>query len=107
VLAAEHLLDLAGLYFLIEQVKRGCQLAVNRLAGFGPLDEHREIVALPLQRPHQIPILLEPPPALQRLLRFGLVLPEIGRGRARFQTIQLLFGVVGFKDSSGDRQRVG
>ena len=107
VLAAEHLLDLAGLHFLVEQIERGCQLGVNRLAGFGPLDQHREIVALPSQRLHQIAILLESPAALQRLLRFGLVLPEIGRGRARFQTIQLFFRVVGFKDSSGDRQHVG
>ena len=45
VLAAEHLLDLAGLHFLLERVERLAELGVDRLAGFGPFDEHGEVVA--------------------------------------------------------------
>jgi hypothetical protein len=56
---------------------------------------------------HQIAVLLEPAAALQRLLRFGLILPEIGRGRARLEAVQLFFRMVCFKDSSADRQRGG
>jgi hypothetical protein len=86
VLAAEHLLDLTGLHFLIEFVETLCELGVDRLASLGPLDEDREVVGLLLERHHQIAILLEPATALQHLLRFGLVFPEIGRGGARFET---------------------
>ena len=85
VLAAEHLLDLAGLHFLLERIERLAELGVDRLAGLGPFDEHGEIVALLLERRHQIAVLLEPPAALQHLLRFGLIFPEIGRGGARLE----------------------
>ena len=50
VLAAEHLLDLAGLHFLIERLERLRELRVHRLAGLRPLDEHAEVVALLLER---------------------------------------------------------
>ena len=85
VLAAEHLLDLAGLHFLIERLERLAELGVDRLARFGPLDEHGEVVALLLERHDQVAILLEPPAALLDLLGFGLVFPEIGRGGARVE----------------------
>ena len=107
VLAAEHLFDLAGLHFLVERVERSRELGVHRLAGFGPFDEDRQIFALAPERLDEIAVLIEAAAALQRLLRFGLVLPEIRRGRARFQAIQLFFRMVGFKDGSGDRQRGG
>ena len=104
VLAAEHLLDLAGLHFLIERLERLRELGVDRLAGLRPFDQHGQVVALLLERQHQIAILLEPAPALQDLLRFGLVLPEIGRGGARLEAGQFFVGAGGFKDSSADRQ---
>jgi hypothetical protein len=85
VLAAEHLLDFSGLDFLFKGIERLSELGIDRLAGSGPFDEDREIVALLLERGHQIVILLEPPPALQNLLCFSLVVPEIGRGGARFE----------------------
>ena len=44
VLAAEHLLDLAGLHFLVERVDPGDELVVHRLAGLGPFEQDREIV---------------------------------------------------------------
>ena len=105
VLAAEHLLDLAGLHFLIERVERLRELGVDRLAGLRPLDEHGEVVALLLERADQVAILLEPAAALQDLLRFGLVLPEIGRGGARLEAGQFVVRTSGFKDSSADRPR--
>ena len=45
VLAAEHLLDLAGLHFLIERVDGLRELGVDRFARGRPLDEHAEVVA--------------------------------------------------------------
>ena len=92
VLAAEHLLDLAGLHFLIERVERLGELGVDRLARLRPFDQHGEIVALLLERHDEIAILLEPPAALQHLLRFGLIFPEIGRGGARLEAGQLFVG---------------
>jgi len=82
------------------------EFAVNRLARLGPFDQHRQIVALSPERAHEIAILLEPAAALQDLLCFSLVFPEIGRGRARFETVQLFFRAGGFKDNSADWQRV-
>ena len=41
VLAAEHLLDLAGLHFLIERLERLREFGVDWLARLGPFDEHR------------------------------------------------------------------
>ena len=92
VLAAEHLLDLAGLHFLVERVERLRELGVDRLARLRPFDEHGEIVALLLERHDQIAILLEPAAALQDLLGFGLVFPEIGRGGARLEAGQFFVG---------------
>jgi hypothetical protein len=77
VLAAEHLLDFAGLHFLIERFERLAEVLVDRFTGLGPLDQHGEIFALPLERQDQIAILLEPAAALQELLCFGLIFPEI------------------------------
>jgi hypothetical protein len=106
VLAAEHLLDLARLHFLIERLERLRELGVDRLAGLGPFDQHGEIVAFLLQRVNQIAVLLKPPPALEDLLRVGLILPEIRRGRAALEAGQFFVGVGGFKDSSADPRRV-
>src|ERR1700682_1428193 len=92
VLAAEHLLDLAGLHFLIERLQRLREFGVDRFAGLGPLDEPREVVALLPERHDELAILLEPSPALQNLLRFGLIVPEIWRGGPRFEAGQFFFG---------------
>jgi len=107
VLAAEHLLDLAGLHVLIEDIERGGELRVDRFPRLGPFDEHREVVVLLLERDNQIAILLEPAAALLDLLRFGLVFPEIRGGRAGFYAGQFFVGLGGFKDSYADRQPGG
>ena len=105
VRATEHLLDLGRLDFLIERVERRAEFRVDRFARLGPLDEDREVVALAAQGFDEIAILLEPFPALEDLLRLGLVVPETGRGRARLETGQLVLRAGGFKDSSADRRR--
>jgi hypothetical protein len=92
VLAAEHLLDLAGLDFLIELIEPLQEFAVHRLAGFSPFDQHSEIVGSLLERQTELAILLETAAAQQDTLRFGLVLPEIGSGCARLEARQLVFG---------------
>jgi hypothetical protein len=106
VLAAEHLLDLAGLDVLREDLERLREFGVDRLARVGPLDQHREVVALLLERNRELAILLEPAAALEHLLCFGLVFPEIGGGGARLEAGQFFVGASRLKDSSGDPQRV-
>jgi hypothetical protein len=105
VLAAEHLLDLAYLYLLIERIERLAELGIDRLARARPLEQDRQVVALLSERDHEIAILLHAAAALQRLLRFGLILPELGCGGAGLEAGQLFVESGGFKDSSADRQR--
>src|SRR5262249_55201071 len=64
-----------------------------------------EVVALLLERAHQVAVLLQAAAALQGLLRFGLVFPEIGRGGARLEAIQFVVWAGGLKDSSVVRRR--
>jgi hypothetical protein len=106
VFAAEHLLDLAGLDFLVQQLQGLRELGIHRFTRFRPFDKHGEIVALLLEREHEIAILLQATAALQNFLRFGLILPEIGSRGARFEAGQLFVRFRTLKDSSADRRRV-
>jgi hypothetical protein len=89
VLAAEHLAGFGGLDVLLEVVEAFQQVAVDGLAGLGPLDEHAKILRAGLQRVAERDLLVEPPAALQQLLRLGLVLPEIGLGDTGLDAIEL------------------
>jgi len=102
VLAAKHLLDLAGLHVLVERIEPGGEFAVDRLTGLRPFDEDGQIIGLFLERRDQFAILLESAPALLHFLRVGGILPEVGRGGARVEDGQLLVGAGRLKDSSGD-----
>jgi hypothetical protein len=106
VLAAEHLLDFARLHFLVERLDGLCKLGVNGLTRGRPLEEHAEIVCPLPEGRRQFAVLLEAAASLEHALRLGLVLPEVGRGGARLETIQFFSRVSGLKDSSTDRQRV-
>jgi hypothetical protein len=107
VLPAEHFFRFPGLDLLVEQVEGLHVLAVDRLAGFSPFGEDRQIVPLLPERPDQIAVLLEPSAALQDSLRFCLVFPEIGSRGACLDAREFVVGSCGFKDSYADRQRVG
>jgi hypothetical protein len=105
VLAAEHLLDLAGLDLLSQHFESLAELGVDHLSGVGPFKQHGKVVALLPERHDQIAILLQPAASLLDLLGFGLILPEIGRGGTRLEAGQLVFGFGGFKENSADRRR--
>jgi hypothetical protein len=78
VLAAEHLLGLAGVYFLREIVEAPGEILGDRLTRLRPFDEHAEILGTAPQRIAEGLIVLEPAAPLQQLLRCRLILPEIG-----------------------------
>ena len=82
------------------------ELGVDRFARFVPLEEDGEIVALLRQRTREVAILLEAPAALQNLLRFGLVFPEIRFCGSCLEPVQFLSGTCGLKDNSAYRRSV-
>ena len=106
VLAAEHLLDLGGLDFALRARRARAADRADVLALPGPFEQHAEVVELAGQRVAQLDFVGQPAAALQRLLRLGLVLPEVGRGDAGFELGQLAGGVGGVKDSSAGLWRV-
>jgi len=100
VLAAEHLLDLALLHLGAERVEAAGQVVGDGLALIGPLEEHGEVVGATLERLAQLVVFLQAAAALQRLLRRGLVLPEIGGRGLRVQAGEVGGQVGVVKDSS-------
>ena len=105
VLAAEHLLGLAGLDLGGEVVEPAREVVGNRLARVGPLDQHGEVLDAPVQRGAEVAILFQAAAALEELLRPDLILPEVRVGDARFDVRQFVRGLCGVKDSSAGRWR--
>jgi len=105
MLAAEHLLDLAGLHFAVQRVQRLGELGVDGLPRFRPLDQDGQVVASLLEGFGEISILFQAPPALQDFLGLGLVFPEIRRRGEGFESIQFVSRAGGLKDSSAGRPR--
>ncbi len=92
VLAAEHLLDLAGLDFGLQLVETAHEIAADVLAGVEPLAQDDEVVGALAQRLQQRDVFVEAPAPLQHLLRRGLVVPEVGRAGLRFEAREFLLG---------------
>jgi hypothetical protein len=84
----EHLFDFARLHLLVEGFEGLRELAVDRLAGFGPFDENGQVVAPLLERGDEVEILFDTAAALQEFLRFRLIVPEVWRGGARLDAGQ-------------------
>ena len=105
VLAAEHLLDLAGLDFDLQLVEPAHEVAADVLAGVEPLAQDDQVVGALAQRLQQRDVFVEAPAPLQHLLRRGLVVPEVGRAGLRLEAREFLLGASGVKDTSRVRQR--
>jgi hypothetical protein len=105
VLAAEHLLDLGRLHLLLQLVESVSELLVDGFALLEPLEDDTEVVGGLVEPARELDVLLEPAPALQDLLRLGLIFPEIRRGEPLLETAQFLGGACGLKDSSAGRRR--
>jgi hypothetical protein len=64
VLAAEHLLGLAGIDLRGELVEGAGEILEYRLPRFGPFREDRQVVDTGLERGTKVQILFEPSPPL-------------------------------------------
>jgi hypothetical protein len=84
VLAAEHLLGLAGVDGFGKILEAAGKIVGHRLASLSPLHQDCEILGATLERFAQIAIFFKTPATLKQLLRGRLVLPEVGRGYALF-----------------------
>ena len=100
VLAAEHLLDLAGLDLALQVVEPAREVAADVFAGVEPLAQHAQVVGAPPQRLQERDVFIEAPASLQHLLRLGLVVPEVGRAGLRLETREFLLGACSVKDTS-------
>jgi hypothetical protein len=105
VLATEHLLRLAGVDLVFQFVERFREIVEHRLAGFGPLGEHSEVVDPPPERFAQVTVLLQAAAALEQLLRRLLVFPEVGVRYTRFDLGEFVCRAGGVKDSSAGPSR--
>jgi hypothetical protein len=80
VLAAKHLLGFGGFDLLLEHIERLLQVGGDLLAALCPLEQDTDVVNLLGKAVAEFEILSQATLALQGLLRFGLVVPEV-RGR--------------------------
>ena len=107
VLAAEHLLGLAGVD-VAATARRGRAAEVVERPARLPRAHSTSTARSSTRRrsdSREIAVLLEPAPALQQLLRGRLILPEVRIGDALLYGCEFLCGAGGVKDSSADRRR--
>jgi hypothetical protein len=100
VLAAEDALRLRGLDPLLEPVEPRGEVGGDVFPGGGPLGQHSQVGFLLPDRFGEVDVVLEPAPALQDLLGFGLVLPEVGLADQRLEAVGLVTRAFGLKDTS-------
>jgi hypothetical protein len=106
VLATQHLLGLAGVNLTRQIVQRAPEVLGDRLTGLGPFDENRQVLDTSPQPVAEVAIFFEAAAALKKLLRGGLVFPEIRLGYACFDFGEFVGGFGGVKDSSAGPWRV-
>jgi hypothetical protein len=85
VLAAKHLLGLGGFNLLLERIQRPLEIGGDVFPALHPLEQDAEIVDLLGEAVAQFEVLGETALTLQRLLCFGLVVPEIRGGDLLFE----------------------
>jgi len=85
VFAAQHLLGFRGVHLRLEHVKSVRELRQDVFAAARPFEQDAEVVDLPGEAVAEFEVLGEPPLSLERFLRLGLVVPEVGRRDLLFE----------------------
>jgi hypothetical protein len=85
VLAAQHFLGFRGVDLHLERVERLFKVAGNVFAALRPFEQDADVVDLFCKAVAQLDVFSEPALPLQRLLSFGLVVPERGRADLLFE----------------------
>jgi hypothetical protein len=104
VLAAQHLAGFGLLDVRLEFVEAFQQLAIDGFPGLRPLDQDAEIVGAALQRLTAGQLLVQTAAALEQLLCFRGILPEVRMRDASLDFLELRPVARFVKDSSGDRR---
>jgi hypothetical protein len=104
MLAAEHLLDLAGVDLGLELVEPAGQIIVHRLPRLEPLGEHGQIVGAARQRGGKVDVVFETATTLLNFLGLRLVLPEVRVGSADIELLELVGRSCSVKDNSAERR---
>jgi len=104
VLAAEHLLDLAGVHHGLEAVERPGQVGLDRFPLLGPFNEHLQIIALLPQGITEVDVFADALSPAQGGLCVGGLVPEIGSGDAGFESAQFFVETGPVKDSSAGQR---
>jgi hypothetical protein len=85
VLAAQHLLRFNGVDLRLDRIKRLRQVRGDILAALPPFEQDADVVDLLGEAVALLEIFGETALSQQRLLGFGLVVPEIGGGDSAFE----------------------
>jgi hypothetical protein len=85
VFTAKHLLGLGRVDLLRQCVQCLGEIRDHVFAAAGPFEEDGDVVDLFGEAVAQLEVLGEPSLPLKRLLRLGLVVPEVGRGDLPFE----------------------
>jgi hypothetical protein len=105
VFTAEHLLGFGRVDLGFQRVQCLDKIRRHVFPTLRPFEQHTDVVDLLGKAVAKFQILGEPALALQRLLRFGLVVPERGGGDFQFELGELTRVVGLVKDSSASRTR--
>jgi hypothetical protein len=90
----------------LQRIDRLLQVVADVLSLFRPFEQNGQVVELADERVSQIDFFAQAAAALQRLLGFNLIGPEIGGGNTLFDCRKLSGRVGGVKDSSAGLWRV-
>ena len=85
MLAAKHLLGFSGVDLRGERVEGALEVPADIFPAARPFEQHAKVVELRGEAVAQLEIFREAALALERLLRFGLVVPECRCGDLAFE----------------------
>ena len=84
VFTAEHFLGFRGVDLLFERIEGLGQVGGDLFTALRPLEQYADVIGFLGKAVAQLDVFRQAALALQRLLRLGLVVPEVGRGDLLF-----------------------